>query len=127
LLVLTATSPHPILLTCVNTLAASHINSAASHATAPSIRAEDKKHRKYASLSERFIFIPVAIETLGCWGPEAMGFVNDLGRRLSTVSGDSRASNFLKQKISVAIMRDNADCIKQSFPSGLAFNELFYI
>ena len=84
--------------TCVNTLAASHIKSAASQAGAPSEAAELKKHKKYASLSEQYIFTPVAIETLGSWGPEASSFVSELGRRLEVATGEPRATSFLRQK-----------------------------
>ena len=113
--------------TCVNTLAASHIKSAASQAGAPSEAAELKKHRKYASLSERYIFTPVAIETLGSWGPEASNFVSELGRRLEVATGEPRATSFLRQKIGIAVQRGNALCIRQSLPNGTGLNELFYI
>lgn len=114
-------------VTCVNTLAASHIKSAASQAGAPSEAAELKKHKKYASLSEQYIFTPVALETLGSWGPEASTFVSELGRRLEVATGEPRAASFLRQKISIAVQRGNAVCIRQSLPNGTGLNELFYI
>ena len=114
-------------VTCVNTLAASHINSAASQAGAPSEAAELKKHKKYASLSEQYIFTPVALETLGSWGPEANTFVGELGRRLAVATGEPRATSFLRQKIGIAVQRGNAVCIRKSLPNGTGLNELFYI
>ena len=114
-------------VTCVNTLAASHIKSAASQAGAPSEAAEVKKHKKYASLNEQYNFTPVAFETLGSWGPEASTFVSELGRRLEVATGEPRAASFLRQKIGIAVQRGNAVCIRQSLPSGTGLNELFYI
>ena len=113
--------------TCVNTVAASHIKSAATQAGAPSEAAEDKKHKKYAALSRIYNFTPVAVETLGPWGPAANAFVSELGKRLSVTTGDPRTTAFLRQKISLAVQRGNAACIKQSLPAGTDFNEAFYI
>ena len=114
-------------VTCVNTVATSHIKSAASQAGAPSEAAEIKKHKKYSCLSEQYIFTPVALETLGSWGPEASTFVSELGRRLVVTTGEPRAASFLRQKIGIAVQRGNAVCIKQSLPSGTGLNEVFYI
>ena len=114
-------------VTCVNTLAASHITSAASQAGAPSEAAEIKKHKKYAHLSEQYIFTPVAVETLGTWGPEANIFIGELGRRLAVATGEPRAASFLRQKIGIAVQRGNAICIKQCIPNETGFKELFYI
>ena len=113
--------------TCVNTVAASHIKCAATHAGAPSEAAEERKRKKYSSLSQSYEFTPVAVETLGPWGPEASNFITELGRRLFKVTGDPKSTAFLKQKISLAVQRGNANCIRQSLPAGSDFNELFYI
>jgi hypothetical protein len=113
--------------TFVNTVAASHVKSAASKAGNPSEAAEMKKRRKYASLGNHLNFTPVAIETLGPWGPEANAFVSEVGHRLSIATDEPRATGFLRQKISLAVQRGNAVCIKQSLPTGADFNEVFYI
>ena len=65
--------------TCVNTVAAFYVKSAALKAGAPSEMAESKKRKKYSALSRAYIFTPIAVETLGTWGPEALDFVTDLG------------------------------------------------
>ena len=91
-----------------------------------SVVAEEKKKRKYSSLSGSYLFTPIAVETLGPWGPEAIGFVTELGRRLITVTGDPRSGAFLKQKISIAVQRGNASCILGSFPRGSGISEDFY-
>ena len=70
--------------------------------------AEDHKRLKYSSLSAAYCFIPVAVETLGALGDEAANFLRQLGRRIATVTGEQRATEFLLQRLSVAIQRGNA-------------------
>ena len=113
--------------TCTNTLAASYVKTAALKAGAPSEVAENKKRKKYSALSRAYIFTPIAVETLGTWGPEALDFANDVGRRLAAATGDPRSSAFFKQRISLAVQRGNGVCFKQSLPVGTDFNEIFYI
>ena len=96
-------------------------------AGAPSEVAEDKKRKKYSALSSAYIFTPIAVETLSTWGPEALDFVTDLGRRLAAVTGDPRSSAFIKQRIGLAVQRGNATCLKQLLPDGTEFSEVFYI
>ena len=70
--------------------------------------AEGNKVTKYASLSVGYEFVPVAIETLGSWGPAGLAFVNEVGRRITSVTGDIRAASFLRQRLSLAVQRGNA-------------------
>ena len=102
--------------TCVNTLARSHITSAASQAGSPSAAAEAKKTKKYSCLGNNYIFTPVALETLGPWGPEADTFIREVGRRLHAATGDPRSTSFLRQQMSVAVQRGNATCVLGSLP-----------
>ena len=44
--------------------------------------AERRKKVKYTHLETSHFFIPIAVETLGVFGPEARQFVKDLGRRI---------------------------------------------
>ena len=52
--------------------------------------------------------MPVAVETLGVWGPSAIALCADIGGRLASESGDSRSLAFLQQRISLAVQRGNA-------------------
>jgi hypothetical protein len=72
------------------------------------LAAESKKVAKYASLSIAHEFVPIAIETLGTWGGAGLAFVNEVGRRISVVSGDQKATAFLKQRLALAVQRGNA-------------------
>ena len=103
-------------VTCVNTIARSHITSAASQAGSPSSAAEAKKRSKYSCLNENYIFTPIALETLGPWGPEADKFIRELGQRLYAVTDDPRSTSFLRQKLSIAVQRGNAACIMGTIP-----------
>ena len=70
--------------------------------------AEGTKTSKYAYLAVAHHFVPVAIETLGTWGPSGLAFINELGRRITAVSGEVRATEFLKQLSYFAVKRGNA-------------------
>ena len=53
----------------------------------------------------------MTIETLGSYGESADAFIRELGRRIAVITGEKRATDFLRQRISVAIQRGNAACI----------------
>ena len=74
--------------------------------------AEFRKLLKYASLIPAFDFAPVAIETLGAWGPGAVALAKDLGGRITSISGDPRATFFFRQRLDVAVQRGNAAAVR---------------
>ena len=94
--------------TCPDTFAPSHLNIAVNGPGVVANEAEEKKRAKYACLTSTFRFVPIAVETLGSLGDEADNFIHDLGRRITTVTGERRATEFLLQRLSVAIQRGNA-------------------
>jgi hypothetical protein len=93
--------------TCPDTLAPSHLNIAIN---GPGVVAAKPKRKrvKYASLTSSFCFVPVAVETMGALGDGAVELIYDLGRRISEVTGERRATEFLLQRLSIAIQRGNA-------------------
>ena len=95
-------------VTVPDTLAPSHVQATAASAGAAASSSEALKSAKHADLAATHTFIPLAFETLGSWGERARHFVAEFGRRTSAVTGDSRESAFLRQRISVAIQRGNA-------------------
>ena len=68
-----------------------------------------------AELGRRFIFQPVAVETSGAMAKSTIQFFKDLGRRLAVRFQDQRESDFLFQRVSLAILRGNAFSILQSY------------
>ena len=89
--------------------------------------AESRKSTKYSSLSALYRFIPIAIETSGVPGVEALSFFHDLGQRIAVATAEPRSFQFLMQRLSVAIQRGNAACIVWTVPPSVGWDELFYI
>ena len=79
----------------------SHLNSAVNGCGVVATESESKKKVKYACLTSTFHFVPIAIETLGAFGQEAQAFMRELGRRITTATGERRATEFLWQRLSV--------------------------
>ena len=49
-----------------------------------------KKISKYAEMCRNYIFVPLACEVSGAWCTGGLEFLNDLGSRISNVTGDKR-------------------------------------
>jgi len=65
---------------------------------------------KYADLPASYLFEPIAFETLGPMNLSALNLLNDLGRKISSVSGDDRDGHFL-----CILQRYNAVLLHESF------------
>jgi hypothetical protein len=100
--------------TCPDTLAPSHLNRSATASGSAAVMAEVKKRTKYGELanSGNYDFVPVAVETLGSWGPAAEQITAEIGGRIARLTGDLRSTAFLRQRISVAIQKGNAAAIQ---------------
>ncbi|CAH2232150.1 jg20825 [Pararge aegeria aegeria] len=110
--------------TCVDTLAASHIQATSSMVGAAASSAEQAKRRKYENLDSSFIFVPFGVETLGPWGPEARALFKELSKRVIESTGDPRAGSYLGQRISLAIQRGNAASILGTVPRCGGFEDV---
>ena len=62
-----------------------------------------------------YLFQPVAIETLGPLNASAVNFLSEVGRRLTSLSGDPRETSFLFKRLSMLIQRFNSALITDSF------------
>ena len=113
--------------TCSDTLAPSNILPSSKRAGAVAARREAEKKNKYINLIDRFHFVPIAIESCGSWGCEGLNFIKELGQRLSQFSGDTRASSFLIQRISVAIQRGNVASMLGTLPPGKELEEVILL
>ena len=69
---------------------------------------------KYAGITGRYLFEPIAVETLGPLNSSARLLMNDFGKKISCVSGEARATGFLFQRISVLVQRFNAVLLRDS-------------
>ena len=74
--------------------------------------AESRKQTKYSSLLATFDFAPVAIKTLGAWGPGANDLIKDLGHRIAATTGENRSTFFLRQRLDIAVQRGNAVAVR---------------
>ena len=60
-------------------------------------------------------FVFITCETMGPINSEGQQFLNELGHRMTKISGDPRECTFLYQRISVIIQRCNAIAFRGSF------------
>jgi len=114
-------------VTCPDTLAPSHLNRAVIGPGVVATDAESHKLTKYETISRTHCFVPVAVETLGALGDDATAFLKDLGRRIEVVTKERRATEFLMQRVSVALHRGNAACILGTLPNSADLDEIFYL
>ena len=98
-------------VTCPDTYASSYVQQSTSEAGAVANLAEARKETKYVAISRTHHFIPIAIETSGALGHEAMGLITDIARRIWNISHEPMARAYLLQRISVAIQQGNAAAV----------------
>jgi len=62
------------------------------------------------------MFEPIAVETLTVFNTSAIRLLNNLGSRISSISGDIRETSHLYQRVSVLVQRFNAVLLHDSLP-----------
>jgi len=98
-------------------LADSYVAGAAREAGSAAELAAARKEDKYSSIDGRYLFEPIAIETLGVYNTSARQLLSDLGRKISQYSGEVREASFLFQRCSVLVQRFNAVLLYNSLPA----------
>ena len=73
--------------------------------------AEAKRISKYAETPSHLHFIPIAVETLGSYGPQAASFMKELEKRQAEQLGDDTAGSSLRQRFFVELQRGDAKCV----------------
>ena len=68
--------------------------------------------------------MPVGFETFGPLGDQASKLVTEIGKRLTEVTGEKRATSYLKQRISMAIQRGNRASVLATIPSDAGLKEM---
>jgi len=58
-------------------------------------KAAANKIVKYSALSASHIFLPVAVESAGTWNQSAIELIQEIGRRITAVTEDTRETVFL--------------------------------
>ena len=67
------------------------------------------------------------METLGALGEEAATFFLDIGRRIAVAIGEPRTTQFLFQRLSIAIQRGNAASVVGTESSDGRLDDVFYL
>ena len=75
--------------------AESYVNAAAREACTAAEIAASRKEAKYADIDSRFVFEPIAAETLGVLNSSARLLLSDIGRRITNIAGEARELSFL--------------------------------
>ena len=114
-------------VTVVDTLANSHIKETSKFPGAVAKKAEKAKCSKYEELKQNYHMIPIAIETCGAWGTEGSGFIKYIGKKIQQLTGNKRATFFLFQSISMAVVRGNAASILGTVKPGKQLDEIYYL
>jgi len=102
-------------VTVTDTLAESYLATTSTVAGGAAEGAASRKELKYQALASTHTFIPLAFETLGPINAKGITFFNELGRRLTACTGDSRETAYLYQRLSIAVQRFNGICFRGSF------------
>jgi len=104
-------------VTVICTLAESYVNGAANEAGAAAEVAASRKEAKYAGIDNRYVFEPIAVESLGVFNSSARLLLNEVGKRISSNTGEIRETSFLFQRVSVLVQRFNAVLLHDSLPA----------
>ena len=78
-------------------------------------------------LDDTFFFTPLGFETLGSWGADAASFIASIGKRITDRTGEVRATDYLRQRISIDIQRGNAISVFGTIPDSRGLDEIFYL
>ena len=83
--------------TCVDTLASSYLDITSVSSGAAACKAALSKRSKYKELiDQNFIFVPFSVETFGPWCPEGIGFIDNLGDKISLILFEPKSKYYLK-------------------------------
>ena len=95
-------------VTVPDTYAKSHIGNTATKPGAAAQMTAQNKIDKYSKLASTHIFYPFAIETAGTWQEMAIELTKWIGRRITTITEDTREITVFFQRLSMALQRGNA-------------------
>jgi len=95
-------------VTVPDTYAESHIGSTATKPGAAAHKTAQNKIDQYSILASTHIFYSFAIETAGTWHEMAIELTQDIGKRITTITEDTRETTFLFRRLSMALQTENA-------------------
>jgi len=95
-------------VTVPDTYAESHISSTATKPGAAALKTAQNEIDKYAKLASTHIFYPFAVETAGTWHDMAIELTQEIEKRITTITEDTRETKLLFQRLSIALQRGKA-------------------
>ena len=102
-------------VTVADTFALSHVGDTSILAGAAANHAASLKISKYSNIAVTNICVPAAIESGGAWDIQASEFIQELGKRITVCTKDSKETQYLFQQLSMAIQRGNAVSFPNTF------------
>ena len=76
-----------------------------------------RKDEKCTELDSRYLFQPIAVETIGVFNFSVNSLLKEISVKISVNTVESREANFLYQRISVLVQRFNAILLHDSLPA----------
>ena len=98
-------------------LAESYVIGVAREAGAAAEVAVSRKEKKYADLDSRYVFEPIAVETLGVLNSSTNSLLKEIGNKISLSTGESREVSVLHQRVSVLVQRFSAILLHDCLPT----------
>jgi len=74
------------------------------------MKAASLKTNKYEDLQTTHLFVPIAIETSGCFNQTGLDVITKLENRLKLVTGDKLELTYLFQRLYIAMQR-GTNCV----------------
>jgi hypothetical protein len=111
-------------VTCVDTLAVTHLNCCSRRSSSADLSAEKLKHSKYSRIKESHNFIAFSVETFGPWSADAKEN-KDLSKLLFEKSGVSQSPTYFQQRISIAVQRGNAASVLRAVAKSSGLEKVF--
>ena len=84
----------------------------------------DVTHEK---LLRNYIFVPIAVETFGSWGPRGLKFIKEIGSKIKEKTGNKNATSHIIQAISMTVQRGNATSIMGTLERLRKFEDFFNV
>ena len=100
--------------TCVDSFSPSALALTATVPGSASRSAEVRKNLRYEGLCDRYIIQAIAIESSCVYGWDTNAFISRLGHLTTSISGERREAEFLRQRLTKATVRGNAQSVTQA-------------
>ena len=100
--------------TCVDSFSPSAFSLTATEPGSASRLVEVRKNLKYEGLCDRYIFQAIAIKTSYVLGRDTSAFISRLGHSTTSISGERREAEFLRQRLSLETVRGNAKSVTRA-------------